>query len=169
MPTKSIRHPELVEGSVQPHYCGMLPEFLNVDLELESKESLDRIAQEFGEKVHVLHNGPLQDIPYLLAVEIYAGDDRDPESIIEAFCDLIEALPPKAMASWRKSTARRFDIGIESATGLAKRFGALCLSLSPATLKRVSALSAEIVITVYPPMPPEPKAQPKSKAKAKKK
>ena len=145
----------------------MLPEFLNVDLELESNESLDRIAQEFGDKVHVLHNGPLQDIPYLLAVEIYAGDDRDPESIIEAFCDLIEALPPKAKTLWRKCSARRFDIGIESGTGIAKRFGALCLSLSPRTLKRVAALSAEAVITVYPPMPAE--AETKSKSKSKKK
>ena len=77
----------------------MLPEFLNVDLELESNESLDRIAQEFGDRVHVLHNGPLQDIPYLLALEVYAGDDHDPESIIEAFCDLIERLSPKAKTS----------------------------------------------------------------------
>ena len=145
----------------------MLPEFLNVDLELESNESLDRIAQEFGDRVHVLHNGPLQDIPYLLALEVYAGDDHDPESIIEAFCDLVEALPAKAKTSWRKCTARRFDIGIESATGVAKRFGALCLSISPATLKRVSNLSAEVVITVYPPRSPKPKTKPKAKVKKK--
>jgi hypothetical protein len=143
----------------------MLPEFLNVDLELESKESLDLIAQEFGDKVHVLHNGPLQDIPYLLALEVYAGDDHDPESIIEAFCDLIEDLPAKGKASWRKCTARRFDIGIESGNGVAKRFGALCLSLSPRTLKRVAALSAEAVITVYPPMPPETKTKSKKKVR----
>jgi hypothetical protein len=145
----------------------MLPEFLNVDLELESNTSLDVIAQAFGDKVHVLHNGPHGDIPYLLAVEVYAGDDNDPESIIEAFCDLIEALPPKARAAWKKSTLRRFDIGIESGVGIAKRFGALCLSLSPAILKRVSALSAEAVITVYPPRQPEPKSAPKAKSKAK--
>ena len=147
----------------------MLPEFLNVDLELESNESLDLIAQEFGDRVHVLHNGPLNDIPYLLALEVYAGDDHDPESIIEAFCDLIEALPAKGKAAWRKGTARRFDIGIESATGVAKRFSALCLSISPKILKRVSDLSAEVVITVYPPRPPEPKAKAKTKAKGKKK
>jgi hypothetical protein len=147
----------------------MLPEFLNVDLELESNESLESIAETFGDRVHVLHNGPLQDIPHLLAVEIYAGDDHDPESIIEAFCDLIEALPAKAKTAWRKCTARRFDIGIESGTGVAKRFGALCLSLSPETLRRVAALSADAVITVYPPRPPESAAKAKPKAKKKKK
>ncbi len=46
----------------------MLPEFLNVDLELESNESLDLIAQKFGDKVHLLHNGPLNDIPNLLSI-----------------------------------------------------------------------------------------------------
>jgi len=145
----------------------MLPEFLNVDLELESQESLDLIAREFGDKVHILHNGPIQTIPYLLALEVYAGDDNDPESIIEAFCDLIDDLSAKGNATWRKATARRFDIGIESATGDSKKFGALCLSLSPGTLKRVAALSAEVIITVYPPMPPESKAKPKKKTKAK--
>ncbi len=82
----------------------MLPEFLNVDLELESHTSLDLLAQEFGDKVHVLHNGPIQDIPYLLAVEIYEGDDADPDSIIGAFCDLLEDLSPKAKAIWKKPT-----------------------------------------------------------------
>ncbi len=153
----------------------MLPEFLNVDLELESNESLDVIAREFGDKVHVLHNGPLNDIPYLLALEVYAGDDHDPESIIEAFCDLIEALPAKAKTAWRKCTARRFDIGIESSSGVAKRFSALCLSVSPVTLKRVAALSAEVVITVYPAIdralksPAKAKSKTKPKTKAKKK
>ena len=51
--------------------AAMLPEFLNVDLELESEESLDAIAQEFGNKVHILHNGPLLGSQYLLAVEIW--------------------------------------------------------------------------------------------------
>ena len=147
----------------------MLPEFLNVDLELESNESLEIIAQTFGDKVHILHNGPLKDIAYLLALEVYAGDDHDPESIIEAFCDLIEALPAKAKTAWRKCLVRRFDIGIESGSGVAKRFGALCLSMSPETLKRVAALSAEVVITVYPPMPPATKPAAKAKAAKKKK
>jgi hypothetical protein len=146
----------------------MLPEFLNVDLELESNTSLDAIAQAFGDKVHVLHNGPHGNIPYLLAIEVYAGDDNDPESIIEAFCDLIEDLSPKMMAIWKKCTLRRFDIGIESGKGAPKRFGALCLSLSPSILKRMSALAAEVVITVYPPRPPEPKVAPKAKKAAKK-
>ncbi len=146
----------------------MLPEFLNVDLELESNTSLDAIAQAFGDRVHVLHNGPHGDIPYLLALEVYAGDDNDPESIIEAFCDLIEDLSPKGRAIWKKCTLRRFDIGIESGTGIEKKFGALCLRLSPEILARMSAMKADVVITVYPPRPPDPEEAPKAKKAAKK-
>ena len=144
----------------------MPPEFLNVDLEIESNESLDPIAQSFGDQVHVLHNGPHQEIPYLLALEIYAGNDHEPESIIEAFCDLIEGLSGKGKSAWRQAKARRFDIGIESGTGVPKRFMPLCLGLSTTILKRVAALSGEVVITVYPP---DPKVMAKAKVKAKKK
>ena len=142
----------------------MLPEFLNVDLEIESNESLDVIAQAFGDRAHVLHNGPYQEMTYLLALEIYAGDDNDPESIIEAFCDLIEELSGKAKKAWRKAVARRFDIGFESGTEAPKKFTPLCVGLSTAVLKRVAALDGEIVITVYPPAPKVP-----AKAKGKKK
>lgn len=144
----------------------MLPEFLNVDLEIESRVPLDLLVREFGDKVHVLYNGPIQDVPYLLAIEIYEGDDQDPNSIIDAFCDLLEDLSPKARALWKKASLRCFDIGIESGTGQHKKFSALCLSLRPETLKRITALSAEILITVYPP---RPQVAEKSKSKAKKK
>ena len=141
----------------------MLPEFLNVDLEIESSESLDVIAQVFGDRVHVLHNGPYQEMEYLLALEIYAGNDDDPESIIAAFCDLIEGLSGKAKKAWLKAKSRRFDLGIESGTAVSKeRFRPLCLDLSASILKRVAALDGEIVITVYPP---DPKAAAKTKKK----
>jgi len=142
----------------------MLPEFLNVDLEVESKESLDAIAQEFGDRVHVLHNGPHGEVPYLLALEIYAGDDNDPESIIEAFCDLIEDLTGKGKKAWRNAVARRFDIGIESGTQVTKqKFTPLCLDLSTAILQRIAAIEGEVVITVYPPDPNKTKTKGKKK------
>jgi hypothetical protein len=128
----------------------MLPEFLNVDLELESQHPLHEIAEKFGDKVHVLYQGPVTDSPHFLALEVYAGDDHDPESIIVAFCDLIERLPAKARAAWSKCVSRRFDIGIESAAADSKPFRPLCLKLSVVTLGRVAALSAEVIITVYP-------------------
>jgi hypothetical protein len=148
----------------------MLPEFLNVDLEIESGESLDAIAQEFGDRVHVLHNGPYQEMTFLLALEIYAGDDEDPESVIEAFCDLIEGLTGKAKKAWQKARARRFDIGIESGTEVPKqRFTPLCLALSTDTLARLASIGGEVVITVYPPAPKVVRAVAKAKKKTKKK
>ena len=64
---------------------------------------------------------------------------------------MIEDLSPKGKTLWRRCKARRFDIGIESGTAETKKFKALCLSLRPETLKRISALNAEALITVYSP------------------
>jgi hypothetical protein len=145
-----ICHPELVEGSVQLHHLPVLPEFLNVDLEIESKQSLDILAQQFGDKVHLLYNDYRDDGTYLLSLEIYSGDDHDPDSIVNAFCDLISNLSGRAKILWRKASARRFDIGIASGLRTNRNSKALRLVLAPKTLERISALSAEIVVTVYP-------------------
>lgn len=137
----------------------MLPEFLNVDLEIESDESLDYIANEFGDKVFVLRNGPWRGTKNLLAVQVHETVNRDPDSIINVLCDLIAELSAKSKALWRRCEFRRFDVGIGSGTSEAKQFKALCLTLSPETLKRVSALSAEVAITVYS----SPRAKPTAK------
>jgi hypothetical protein len=147
----------------------MLPEFLNVDMELESERSLELITREFGDKVNILYNGALERTGNLLAVEAYEVDDHDPDSIMRIFCDLIDGLSVKSKRVFRECSTRRFDIGIESGTPEGKRFKTLCLSLRPETLKRVSALSVEVVITVYTPEPSKAKSTAAIKLKAKKK
>ncbi len=69
---------------------------------------------------------------------------------MEAFLDLIENLSSKARAVWRKSTRRRFDLGIASGTTSKKNFKVFTLELQPKTMKRAAALAAQIVVTVYP-------------------
>jgi hypothetical protein len=140
----------LVEGLVHSHHRNVLPEFLNVDLEIESTESLALIAQELGDNVYVLNQGPYRGSPHMLAVEIHAVCNHDPDSIMEAFLDLIENLSSKARAVWRKSTRRRFDLGIASGTTSKKNFKVFTLELQPKTMKRAAALAAQIVVTVYP-------------------
>ena len=83
-------------------------------------------------------------------MEIREGKASDPDAIINAFCKRIEALSAKAKRLWRDCAARRFDIGILSSVAGGKNADGLRLDLQPATLKRVAALSAQIVITVYP-------------------
>jgi hypothetical protein len=127
----------------------MLPEFLNVDLDLESTKPLDKLVTELGDKVSVLHNGPLNRVPFYAALEISEGRDNDPDSIITAFCKRIDQLSPASRALWKKCKARRFDIGVMSGTS-SKKFNGLRLDLQPQTLGRVAALSAQIVFTIYP-------------------
>lgn len=128
----------------------MLPEFLNVDLDLESTKPLDKLVTELGERVHVLHHGPLNDVPHYLALEIYEGEDNDPDSIINAFCEEIEGLSAASKTAWKTALARRFDIGVLSSTTSAETFRGLRLDLQTKTLARVAKLGAQIVFTVYP-------------------
>jgi hypothetical protein len=124
----------------------MPTEFLNVDLDLESKKSLDPLIEELGEKIHVVFNGPSEERSHLAALEIYEGDDDDPDSIINAFCKLLEKMSPKAKAAWENCSMRRFDIGFES--GVSGH--PLCIDLDPETLERVARLSGSIGVTIYP-------------------
>ena len=85
------------------------------------------------------------------ALEINEGKANDPDSIINAFCKRIEAFCRLEATLWRECAARRFDIGVLSGTTRGRRnANGLRLDLQPATLKRVAALSAQIVFTIYP-------------------
>jgi hypothetical protein len=128
----------------------MPPEFLNVDLDLESAVPLTELIEGLGTRIDVLHHGPLNRVAHYAALEIGEGRADDPDSIINAFCKRIEALKPAAKRLWRDCAARRFDIGILSAVQGTRKSDGLRLDLQPATLKRVAALSAQIVITIYP-------------------
>jgi hypothetical protein len=124
----------------------MPTEFLNVDLDLESKKSLEPLLREWGDRVHVVYHGPSEDETHLAALEIYEGDDDDPDSIVNAFCKLIERLSPPAEAAWKACSTRRFDIGFASGTSGRP----LCIDLDAKTLRRVSDLSATLGVTIYP-------------------
>ncbi len=124
----------------------MPTEFLNVDLDLESKKSLEPLVGELGEKVHVVYNGRSEEKTNLVALEVYEGDDEDPDSIINAFCKLIEKLSTQGRSAWESCSMRRFDIGFES--GVSGH--PLCVDLDPKTLKRVADLGGSIGVTIYP-------------------
>ncbi len=128
----------------------MKPEFLNVDLDLESAVPLTTLIAELGNKIDVLHHGELNRVAHYAALEIREGKADEPDSIINAFCKRIEALSPASKRLWRDCAARRFDIGILSGTAAGRDSDGLRLDLQPATLKRVAALEAQIVVTIYP-------------------
>jgi hypothetical protein len=118
--------------------------FLNVDLEILSREPLDSLAADLGDDVIVLYCGATER-GYLGSFEI-AGTSGNADDAMAFLCTLIEGLSDEARTVWNRALARSFDVGYES--GSSPRFVS---TLREETVKRVAALDGEIVITIYPP------------------
>src|SRR6476620_665193 len=86
-------------------------QYLNTDLEIESKSDLSRIVEEFGDDVLVLHHGEIRG--YQHASFSIAGGSTDANATINLFCDLIESLPNEAREIWDGCCSRVFDVGYE--------------------------------------------------------
>jgi hypothetical protein len=119
--------------------------FLNVDLDIYSKRDLQPLVKAFGSKVHVLYVGR-ERAKYSAHLEI-AGLTKTADSTLRAFCRLIERLPERARRLWTSATVRSFSIGIRAGT----HPNPCDFTIQPGTVKAVSDLGAEIVLTIYAP------------------
>src|SRR5688572_19255015 len=120
-------------------------QFLNVDLDVFSRESLAPLVAALGERVFVLHEGRWGR-RYSANVEL-AGNvhTKDADFLIKHLAALITKLPPSARRLWKRASAREFNIGIQGA--LKPR--SFELRIKPETLAAAARLDARIVITVY--------------------
>jgi len=119
--------------------------FLNVDLDIYSRSDLQPLVKHLGRKVHVLYVGRAR-AKYSAHLEV-AKHVRTADSAISAFCSLIEGLPEPERALWNAATVRSFSIGIQ-----AGELPDPCdFTIRPKTVRAVSLLGAQIVITIYPP------------------
>jgi hypothetical protein len=119
--------------------------FLNVDLDIYSKDDLRPLVDLFGNKVIVLYVGRPRG-RYEAHLEI-AKSTKTADSTIRAFCKLIEALPYAGRESWNAATVRSFSIGVQAAA----QPNSLDFVIQPQTVRAVSALAAQMVLTVYAP------------------
>ena len=117
---------------------------INTDLEIESDSALNPIVEQFGDKVTVLHNGKFGD--RMMASFEVECELPGPDGTISSFLDLIKALSGQAKDLWDKSVRRTFDIAFESG----KKPKCFSAGLNPDTIRRVAAVNANIVITIYP-------------------
>jgi hypothetical protein len=125
--------------------AGQATHFLNVDLNIYSRRDLLPLVKAFGSKVIVLYVGRVRG-KYSASLEI-AGLTKTPDSAIRAFCRLIEALPEPERRLWNNATVRSFSIGIRAGTHPTP-----CdFTIQPRTIKAVSEVAAQIVLTIYPP------------------
>jgi hypothetical protein len=120
-------------------------QFLNVDLDIYSRSDLRPLIDGFGRKVTVMYAGKLKG-KYCAHLEV-AKYTRNADATIRAFCKLIEALPDDLRARWNAATVRSFSIGIQAGT----HPNSSDFVVGPKTVKAVSDVAAQIVLTVYAP------------------
>ncbi|HUR19379.1 MAG TPA: hypothetical protein VMZ90_01135 [Vicinamibacterales bacterium] len=118
-------------------------QFLNVDLDLRSRSSLEPLVKAFGRKILVLHCGR-EGREYGAHLELGLSYDN-PDLLLRRFVALVEALPRPARALWNRARVREFNIGIQSAT----KPQSFDLHLKDATVRAVARVNARIGMTVY--------------------
>ena len=117
--------------------------YLNTDLEIESKDDLSKIVEEFGEDVSVLYCGEVRG--YQLASFEIPGNTAGADETIDHFCALVEGLTKEAREVWDGCCSRVIDVGYESGTS-PRNFRS---EIRASTIQRVAAIDASIVITIY--------------------
>ncbi|MFZ2643274.1 MAG: hypothetical protein WA117_19940 [Verrucomicrobiia bacterium] len=120
------------------------PDFLNVDLVIESKSHLHTLAREFGGRVFVLFSGRMRG-RHCLYVEA-AGIHYNRDANINDLCALVEGLSASGRRVWDKADKKEFDLGYEMrlSSELANRF-----TIRPRILRRIAVLGATVAVTVY--------------------
>ena len=120
--------------------------FINVDLEVESSESLDRLCRELVTAgAIVLYNDSI-DNEFMATIEIEDEESRnDPNSIIASFCRAINSLTEEAHSTWTRANRRVFDIGYESYLPE----GAFNSDLTSEVIHQISKCGADLRITIY--------------------
>jgi hypothetical protein len=120
-------------------------EFLNVDLEVFSRENLAAFVKGLGKAVFVLHEGRWGR-SYAACLEVGAsGYQKNADFLIRRMVVLLKRMPPSARRLWNRATIKQFNVGIQAAF---KPRG-FELPIRAATLLDVARLGASIVVTVY--------------------
>ena len=144
------------------------PHFINVDLDVWSREDLAPFAEAVESRSVVLHVGKVRR-RFLARIESKSPRAPTPERTIWALLKVIDALPPAARRLWKRAESRVFNVGYEggefvsllyerplgSGRWYPKRSGAPAAacetSLSPELLHAVARVGGTIATTIYPP------------------
>jgi hypothetical protein len=119
--------------------------FLNVDLDIESREPIDLITKELTESDCIaLWEGKRKNL-FAASYEVNS-QASGPESIINAFCLLIRNLTKPARDQWERCIKRSFDLGFDSGEGKQ----CYQVFLDNETIQEVASLGGTIAISIYP-------------------
>jgi len=154
------------------------PHFINVDLEVWSREDLAAFAAAMAPRSLVLHVGEVRR-KFLASIEAKSMRPATPEQTIWALLKVVESLPPKADRLWRRAETRVFNVGYEggefvsllyerpagSGRWYPRRSGKTAdpceTSLSPELLRAVANVGGTIATTIYSPRREVPSRRPK--------
>lgn len=137
-----LRRVGLMHSSMGGHRLDV--EYLNTDLVIESRDDLSLIVEEFGEEVMVLDHRTTQG-RHRASFETQ-HDFLGADEAISHLCLLVENLSSEARNGWDRCVSRVFDLGFQGGTSLQ----CYRTELRVATISRVSAIGAGIIVTVYP-------------------
>lgn len=117
--------------------------FLNVDLELVSREALAPLVDALAPALHALHVGRV-GARHHASLELL-GQPRTPDAAIRRMVAAVQRLPRAPRDRWRRATRRDFNVGIQAAAApRAREF-----ALDAETVALVARVGGRIVITVY--------------------
>ena len=121
-------------------------EFLNVDLDIESKDDLAPLAAELEPNTMVVHSRS-ESGRHVLKIESWkrAGSTEGPDQRIHGLCQGLETLEPAGRELWRSASLRQFGVGYYATT----RHVAAHFVLRVDTLERIARLGATLDVTVY--------------------
>ena len=116
--------------------------FINVDLELFSKEDLSSIAEELKGKIYPLTNEFIEGT-YNLAFEC-SLNELEPSVVLEEFISLLNSLSAESKALLAECSQKVFDVGYDSGY---ESFVSHVVSNS--LLSKIVDLGFELRLTVY--------------------
>ena len=117
---------------------------MEVHLNIQSSLNLQPLADAFGSDVHVHFSRVVNGV---YGVRVGLSEFLEfPDPTVTSLCKAVCLLPELARSLWDSASVRTFDIGIEAAISSTFWF-----ALTPQTLNTLTALGAQIVVTVYGP------------------
>ena len=138
------------------------PEFLNLDLDVESTSDLTDLANSLEGRLFVLYCGENGAGGYRASFEVDPRVElpHNPTSCSEFIVECIESLTPELRALWNGATSRVFDFGYGS--GIVpppypikegRTLNVHRTELSSKLVTLISSLNGSIHITIYPFQP----------------
>jgi hypothetical protein len=144
------------------------PHFINVDLEVWSREDLAAFSDALGSKAVILYAGRIRR-RFLVSLEAKLSRLSSPERTIWILLKLIGSLPPPAQKAWNRAESRVFNVGYDggefvtllqerpvgSGRWYPRNGGKVAepyqSSFSPDLLHAVANVGGTITTTIYPP------------------